>query len=275
MIVEYHRPETLKQALELLARTQPRTLPMGGGTVLSRSQLVQDSDIAVVDLQSVGLNTMEHEGQLLGIGATVTLQQMMEYDGWPEGLRGALLDSLEKEMSLNLRNTATLGGTLVSSDGRSPLVTTLLALDPRVEWTAIAAPAASGLDGVESTPLGDFLLLRREFTAGRLITGLRLPLNQTLRFAQVARSPLDRPVVCAAVARWPSGRTRVTLGGYGDAPVLAMDGPEPAGAMASAREAYRAAGDPWASAEYRMDVAGKLVKRLALEVAGATVEVEE
>lgn len=264
MIVEYHRPETLERALELLARSTPRTLPMGGGTVLSRVQAA--GDYAVVDLQAVGLNRIEAEGQLLGIGATVTLQQMMEYEGWPEGLRAALLESLEKETALNLRNSATLGGTIMSTDGRSPLVTTLLALDPRVEWTMYGKTEA------ESTPLGDFLLLqRKEISGGRLITGLRLPLNQTLRYAQVARAPLDRPVVCAAVARWPSGRTRVTLGGWGSAPVLAMDGPEPAGAMASASEAFRAAGDEWASAEYRMDVAGKLVKRLALEVAGVTI----
>ncbi len=266
MIIEYHRPETLERALELLARPQPQTLPMGGGTVLSRSQ---KEDYAVVDLQDVGLNHIDREGQLLGLGATVTLQQMMEYEDWPDGLRAALLESLEHEMSLNLRNSATLGGTLVSTDGRSPLITALLALDPRVEWLA------HGHKDVESLPLGDFLLLRKEVTPGWLITGLRVPVNQTLRVAQVARAPMDRPIVCAAIARWPSGRTRVTLGGYGDAPILAMDGPEPAGAMSSAREAYRAAGDEWATAEYRMDVAGKLVKRLALEVAGTADAVSE
>jgi len=77
----------------------------------------------------------------------------------------------------------------------------------------------------------------------------------------VARSPADLPIVCAAVAKWPSGRTRVILGGYGESPLLAMDGPNPQGADIAARDAYREAGDQWASAEYRSDVAAKLTRR--------------
>jgi CO/xanthine dehydrogenase FAD-binding subunit len=94
---------------------------------------------------------------------------------------------------------------------------------------------------------------------------MRIPLNTSLRFAMVARSPMDRPIVCAAVAQWPSGRTRVALGGFGKTPVLAMDGPEPGGAVVAAREAFRFAEDEWSSAAYRMEVAGKLVQRLVAE----------
>ncbi len=36
MIIEYHRPETLEQALALLSRKNPPTLPLGGGSYLSR-----------------------------------------------------------------------------------------------------------------------------------------------------------------------------------------------------------------------------------------------
>ena len=82
-------------------------------------------------------------------------------------------------------------------------------------------------------------------------------------FAIGRPAPLDRPVVCAAVASWPSGRTRVTLGGFGQGayPGNGWPGARWGGPMA-AREAYRFAGDEWASAAYRMDVAGKLVQRL-------------
>lgn len=249
MIVEYHRPENLSQALELLERQQPVTVPLGGGTVLSRTR---KPDMAVVDLQKLGLNKIEREGQLLHIGAAVTLQALLESTELPESIHGALGQSLSHEAGLNIRQTATVVGTLVSCDGRSPFVTALLALDPRLAWSP----------GEESQPLGDFLPLREAFGGGKLITDVRMPLNATLRFAMVARSPMDQPVVCAAVATWPSGRTRVTLGGHGRAPILAMDGPEAGGAVVAAREAYRFAEDPWASAAYRMDIAGKLVQRM-------------
>jgi CO/xanthine dehydrogenase FAD-binding subunit len=146
---------------------------------------------------------------------------------------------------------ATVGGTLASCDGRSPFVTALLALDPRLVW----------LPDETVQSLGDFLALR-ESAPGKLISEVRVPLNASLHFEMVARTPLDRPILCAAVARWPSGRTRVTLGGFSSAPVLAMDGPEPVGAVTAAREACHYAADEWASAEYRMDIAGKLVQRL-------------
>jgi CO/xanthine dehydrogenase FAD-binding subunit len=252
MIVEYHRPEQLSEALALLARPTPRTLPLGGGTQLSR---VRKPDFAVVDLQRLGLNKIEKEGQLLHIGATATLQQIFESDLFPSIILGALQESLLHEVALNLRQVATVAGLLASCDGRSPFVTVLLALDPRLVWSP----------GEDIQPLGDYLPLREEFGGGRLITNLRIPLNATLRFETVARSPMDRPVVCAAVATWPSGRTRVTLGGFGKAPILAMDGPEPVGAAVAAREAYRFAGDQWASAAYRMEIAGKLVQRLVSE----------
>jgi CO/xanthine dehydrogenase FAD-binding subunit len=226
MILEYHRPETMQDALTLLKRTEPPTFALGGGTVLSRQR---KPDIAVVDLQRLGLNTIQTEGQLLHIGSTATLQQMMETDLFPESIRGALRESLTHETGLNLRQAATLGGTLVSCDGRSPFVTALLALDPRVFWQP----------GEVQQALGDYLPLREEFGPDQLIVEVRVPLNATLRFDWVARAPLDRPIVCAAVATWPSGRTRVTLGGFGKAPILAMDGPEPGGAGVAARALLR------------------------------------
>ena len=249
MIIEYHRPETLTDALQLLARGDPPTRPLGGGSVLSQER---KQDYAVVDLQCLGLNKIEIEGKLLSIGATVTLQDLMLSDVFPEAMGSALRDSLLHEASVNIRRVATVAGSLVSCDGRSPFITALLALDPRMAWAASA----------DQLPLGDFLPLREQFGKNRLIIGVKVPVNVQLSFSMVARSPMDRPVVCAAVATWPSGRTRVTLGGFGSAPILAIDGPEAGGAVVAAREAYRFAGDDWASAAYRMEIAAKLVQRM-------------
>lgn len=257
MITSYYRPESLSEALERLSQQDPPAVPLGGGTVLSRQR---KPDIAVVDLQRLGLDKIEQQGQALSAGATVRLQQLLEYlyeaKDLPERLRGALIKSLELEATRNLRQVATLAGTVVSCGGRSPFITALLALDPKLEWA-----------GGEEVPLGDYLPLREAFAHLKLMVGVRFSINASLQFEMVARTPADQPIVCAAVARWPSGRTRVTLGGYGKAPVLAMDGPEPGGAAVAAREAYRNAGDEWASAEYRREIAGKLVQRMLQESA--------
>ena len=132
---------------------------------------------------------------------------------------------MRHEATYNLRQVATLVGTLIAADGRSPLATAMLALDAQL----------TVFPGAEQVGLGDLLPMRRQRLQGRLITQVEVPLNARLAYEYVARSPADLTIVCAAVAQWPSGRTRVALGGYGRMPALAMDGPEPSGAEQAAR----------------------------------------
>ena len=244
MITTYHRPKTLDEALTLLS--QSNRIPLGGGTLLSEPQ---SDPVEVVDLQSIGLDSIKKSGNNLEIGATVTLQRLLESEHCPDALRSAL----KLEAPLNLRNAATVAGTLVSCDGRSTFATVMLALDARIERTILDNSKT------ESRPsnIGEFLPLRPR----GLITSIAVPLNAKLVFDYVSRTPADKPIVCAALVQWNSGRTRLALGGYGKSPILAMDGTEPEGLEAAARNAFHEATDEWASAEYRMDVAATLARR--------------
>jgi CO/xanthine dehydrogenase FAD-binding subunit len=113
------------------------------------------------------------------------------------------------------------------------------------------------MDQSRVSSLGDFLPLRPR----GLITSITVPTNVKLAFDYVARTPADKPIVCVALARWNSGRTRLAVGGYRKSPMLAMDGTEAEGVEAAAKNAFHEATDEWASAEYRMDVAATLAKR--------------
>jgi len=242
MITSYHRPETIVEALELLKQTN--TLPLGGGTLLS---LLKSASVEVVDLQSLGLSTLHKQGNNLEIGATVTLQALLESGHIPDALKAAI----KLEAPLNIRNAATVAGTLVAAEGRSTFAAVMLALDAKI----------SVQPGEEDIEIGNFLPLREEKLHGKLITTITIPLNVKLAFESVARTPADKPIVCAALAKWPSGRTRLALGGYGKSPLLAMDGTESDGLETAARNAFHEATDEWASAEYRMDVAVTLARR--------------
>jgi putative selenate reductase FAD-binding subunit len=246
MITAYHRPKTLDEALTLLAH--PNRTPLGGGTLLSKPGT---DPIEAVDLQSLSLDIIEKQGNSLKIGATVTLQQLLISELWPEAMKSAL----KLEAPLNLRNAATVAGTLVSCDGRSSFVSVLLASDAKLELTKLEDSKIE----TRSTNIGDFLPLRdlRE----SLITSITIPLNARLAFEYVSRTPADKPIVCAALAQWNSGRTRLALGGYGKSPLLAMDGTEAEGLETAARNAFHEATDEWASAEYRMEIAATLAKR--------------
>jgi putative selenate reductase FAD-binding subunit len=243
MITQYHRPQTLEEALKLLSR--PNTYPLGGGTVLTQQK---DESFSVVDLQALGLDKLHKSGYNLEIGATVTLQTLLESLYASTALKMAL----ELEAPLNLRTMGTVAGALVTCDGRSPFGAVMLALD------AICILAS---DEPSAISLGNLLPLRDNLLHGKLITKIEIPLNIKLAFDTVARTPADKPVVCAALARWHSGRTRLALGGWGNSPLMAMDGNESGGLQEAARNAFSAAGDEWASAEYRMEVAGILAKR--------------
>ncbi len=248
MITAYHRPHNLEEALKLLYRNSPRTLPLGGGTLLSHGTL---EPVEVVDLQAVNLNFVRRHGKDLEVGATCTLQQLIESDG----SSASLIRAIHLEAPLNLRNAATVAGTLASCDGRSTLTTALLALDARLTIFDLNPKTTNPIPSMKD--LGDFL----PFRSPGLITQISIPLQPKLAFDYVSRTPADKPIVCIALAQWPSGRTRLAVGGSGKSPLLAADGTGVEGLETAARNALHDAADEWASAEYRMDVAATLAGR--------------
>jgi CO/xanthine dehydrogenase FAD-binding subunit len=151
----------------------------------------------------------------------------------------------------------TVAGALITCDGSSPFGTVMLALDAKCLLVK---------DKQSTIRLGDLLPLRDEILGGKLITRIDIPLTIKLGFEVIARTPADKPIVCAALAQWPSGRTRLALGGWGQIPTLAMDGKEPGGLEEAARNAFSEAADDWASAEYRQEIAEILAKRCQDEI---------
>jgi CO/xanthine dehydrogenase FAD-binding subunit len=127
----------------------------------------------------------------------------------------------------------------------------MLALDAKLIWQP---------NEIEQ-PLGEFLPLRSGSWPGLLISNVRISLQTKLAFEYVARSPVDRPIILVAAAQWPSGRTRIVLGGYGRSPLIVVDGEANEGVLDAVEAAYLTAEDEWASAEYRAEVGKILAKR--------------
>jgi len=244
MIDEYIRPASVEEAVSLLNDEKKVLKPLGGGTSISREK---ENQFGVVDLQDIGLDKLEQFNHQIKAGAAIKLKSFLGHSAvHPEIQRGLLIDTTE-----NIRNAASLGGWLISSDGRSVFSTVLLALDTLMTWEP----------GGKSIGMGDWLPLRRLKPPGVLMTEVTWSAQPYLAFEYVARSPKDRPILVVAVSQWRSGRTRVALGGYGDAPIIAMDGPDDSGADVASRDAYHEAKDQWASALYRREVAATLAIR--------------
>jgi CO/xanthine dehydrogenase FAD-binding subunit len=252
MSIQYVRPKSISEALDLL--DAPNSIPLAGGTLVNtpdfRQKYIQQPGIAsftLVDLQSLGLDQIKKHGDSLDVGACVTLQTLYDNPHTTENLKQAI----KLEAPLNIRNTATVAGTLVASDGRSPFATVLLAMDVKMYTKP----------GDDELSLGNYLPMRSMLHPGRLITRISIPLNSSLSFQYTSRTKYDRPIVCVALVQWKSGRTRLTLGGYGPAPLLALDGTADDDIKSAARNGYHEAADKWASAEYRADVASTLAGR--------------
>jgi len=249
MITEYHRPATLEAALKLLRRKQPETRPLGGGTLLSAPST---ESVAVVDLQALKLNNTSLRGKSLHIGATATLQALLD----TEGVQPALAAAMRHEASYNLRQAATVAGSLVGADGRSPFATAMLALDAQLTLQPKD----------ETIGYGELLALRAEKLRGKLITKITISLQTKVSYEYVARTPADLPIICIALATWPSGRTRLALGGFGDAPALALDGRDNSGLAEALENALGEAGDEWGTAEYRIEAGKALLARTQVDL---------
>ncbi len=249
---EYVRPTTMSEALSAL---KGGTALAGGTGIARRARSVA----RWVDLQSLGIDGLQVESDQVSMGAMLRLQQVVEAE-----LPGALRDACRREVGLNLRNMATVGGTVLTCSGRSPLATTLLGLHAQVRMEP----------GPQQSSLDELLARRGSLPAGLLLTSVLFQMPVQLALSGVARSPADRPIVFVVVARL-TGRSPsygVALGGFGTRPVL-LPGAElalAAGDVPSACEAARSAcangQDAWASSEYRAETAAVLLRRLAGEV---------
>ncbi len=246
MIIEYHRPETLEQAKKLLNRSTPLTIPLGGGTMVSRSS--QDP-VAVVDLQSLGLDKIFNDESIIKIGSMVRLQSLVDTAGLPAGLSHCV----RRENNINIRRAATVGGLLMTSGGNSPLLGCLLALDARLFWEP----------GNKSTFLAEWIGKNREKNPGKLITGIEFTLPERISYEDIARSPEDHPDLYVVASTWSTGETRIVVGGTGNYPIVASDGSSNLISKIFDRRAYASLFEKSGYSAYQQAAIQTLIERIA------------
>jgi CO/xanthine dehydrogenase FAD-binding subunit len=271
-VKEIYRPATVDEAIALLRRAPPRPVVLSGGTWLTGDAAGDVSAETALDISRLGLDRVAAEGNRVLLGAAVTLQALVEGPAALAGTSaGAVLAATARAMAaVNIRNRATLGGSLVTADGPSPLATALLACD---------AELVVHTDQARAIALGAFLDYRGRILAdGALITGVWITLPAPdVRFAyrRVARTPSDYPIVCAvarcAIKDGVAGSVRAAVGGAAPTPIrltaleLGLEKKRLSEhlerELAAAVAALRPPGDWLGSAEYRREMAGVLVNR--------------
>jgi len=259
---EYHKPTDLTAALALLKRQRPRTVPLAGGTWLNPRIGKEVPAEAVVDLSGLGLDQVERDPDTLRLGPMATLAAVTKDETCRTLADGILAQTARRDAVINVRNAATVGGTVVVAPVDSEFILALLAL---------AAELTVQSRDVKIWPLHQFLSSPGEALEGGLVTQIRvhLPLHAAGGLARVTRTPADHPIVAAAaVTAEDADAVRIAMGGVAPRPLVVEVGrPEDAEqAVAQAIAAAEAYQDFRGTAEYRREIGALMAKRTLLDI---------
>jgi carbon-monoxide dehydrogenase medium subunit len=266
---DYHRPENLGEALDLLAAVDGATLLAGGQSLLPAMNARQSSPTALIDLNRIPeLAGIRDEDHTLVVGA-MTRQWDLENSSSAQAVCPLLTQAAQFVGHLPTRTRGTLGGSLAQADPLGELPTAALALDAEL------VIASDGGNATRTVPAAEFFQPAGRTVLGPadLLTEIRVRTAEAgdgsaFEEADVVRAAvslhLDRDQVCRdariALAGVSSGPARVRA-----AETLLLETTAAEGAWASVAEAVADALDPPddedAPAAYRRDLARELVRR--------------
>ena len=220
----YERPESLAEALGILAEHGPGARLLAGGTDLIirlRDGTIQPK--VVVDVKRIaeledGIRERGDGG--LTIGARATMAAI----GADERIRGdftALAEAAAVVGAVQIRNRATLAGNICNASPAADTVPALLAFD--------AVVVAEGPCGTRRIPLGDVLVRSGVTTLARdeLVTAIEMPrparARGSVHLRRTRRRGHDLAAVTVACVVGADGATRIAYGSLGPRPVLVGD----------------------------------------------------
>jgi len=198
---EYVIPATVEEAWQ--EYSVGKALLISGGLAVG---LREDSSTEkIVDLRGCSLHSVDAEDEYLAVGATVTLNQLLETEISKRVAGGLLREVLWCTGSYQIRNMATLAGSVGQWYGWSDIIPALLALGAKLriyngEYSVIDLPTF------------------RSMRLKPIITHVLLPLDPSLvgTFVKIQRTSFDIATVNAAfVAKFEDGKiydARIAVG---------------------------------------------------------------
>ena len=257
-IREYKRAESLEEAWQLNQKRPNRVL---GGMIWLKMENINVG--TAIDLSGLGLDTIEESDDGFSIGAMVTLRQLELHPGLAAYTDGAVRESVRHIVGVQLRNLATVGGSIYSRFGFSDVLTMFLALNASVELYK---------GGV--VPLTEYA--QRPYDRDILVRVLVPKENARFVYQSVRNSQTDFPVLTCAAAKLADGSIRAAIGARPGKAVLYTAAPE--AGEAAEEFAARLAAEVQADiktesnlrggAEYRRHLAGVLTKRAVCRLEG-------
>jgi carbon-monoxide dehydrogenase medium subunit len=210
---ELHRPQTLPEAIALLADETAR--PFSGGTavmLMMKAGVLRPSRLVSLENLALGKTATGPDGAL-HVGAMATLRSLerspLVRQGWP-----VIARALRTLSNVRVRNVATIGGHLAHGDPHTDLPPLLCALGATV--------TVFGRNGERRVPVEQLYAgyLETTLKAGELITQVQVPALGAKRAVYLkctTRSVDDWPAVGVAVAV-DASETRIFISAAVDKP---------------------------------------------------------
>ena len=277
--LRFEAPETVEDAVRLLADADGEAMPLAGGTdllVQLRTDFVRPG--LIVDLKRIpALMDVTVNGDDIRVGAAVSGATLGKNEAvkaaWP-----GVVEALELIGSTQIQGRASLGGNLCNGSPAADSVPALIA--------AGAVCEIAGPNGARSVPVEDVITGPGQLSLGpgEIVVSLVMPKppprsgDAYLRF--IPRTEMDIAVVGAGVAltldeAGVCTHARLGLGAVAPTPLLVEDGAKAligtkvdddalANLAAAASAACNPIDDKRGTIEYRVKVAGVLARRAAL-----------
>ena len=261
--VEYARPSTVEDAVQLLSAHDGARALAGGQTLTNVMKARAAAPDVLIDLNGLDeLRTISRAGDgSLELGAMTTLSQLIRSSEAAEA-RPILGEVAAQIADVQVRNRGTIGGNICSNDPTNHLPPLIAAL---------GATMTIHSDDGERTVTSDEFFVGVYMTAvgpGELLTRITIPAADGAKdgFASI---PIGRDGTCIvnAAAAVTDGQARIGLGCVAATPLLLTSET----GEAAVREAVRGAGldppsDVHASADYRKHLS-EIVAIRAVEAA--------
>jgi carbon-monoxide dehydrogenase medium subunit len=281
---DYAAPESLEDALALLADGDNVRILAGGQSLLPTLKLRLDRPDLLVDLRKIPeLSYVREEEREIVIGALTTYADLMASDLLGSGCARSLAEAAAAVGDLQVRNLGTIGGSLSHADPAADLPAAVLALD--------ASLVARSEAGDRTIAASEFFrgLWATALEPGEILREIRFPnpVNGGGAYEKLRQAASGFALVGAAAVVEMDGSTiagaRVALTGVASGPLRlhALEerligetlGEELVrGACDTAGEAIEdPLADAHASAEYRTAMAGVVARRAVLR-AGRLVD---
>jgi 2-furoyl-CoA dehydrogenase FAD binding subunit len=249
---DYARPDTVEEAIALLAEHGDDARVLAGGQSLMAMMNLRLADPAMlIDIARIAeLDAIRDRGDTIEVGAAVTQNKLL---AWPELSKKLplLAAALPFVGHFQTRNKGTICGSIAHADPSSELPLSLALLEGEV--------VLRSKRGTRTLKAKDFQLdmLTTARAADELIVAVRFPVNgrRGVAFREVARRHGDFAILAVAAVIEDKASVRLGVGGMAGTPVTRrIAANDVRGAVETLATELEGTEDLHASAELRRDI---------------------